>query len=522
MLQAIRSNPARQRKAQGKSGPPPVEGWDAISPLASMKPERAVKLENWFPQPGYVEIRRGYASHATGMGSTTPVQSILVYNALNSSNDKMFGVAGTKIWDCTSAGAATDTTKAVTTARWNAINYTTSAGTAYLWAVNIDAGDKPYQYDSSGGWAQPAITGVTDTDICNVNVFKKYIWVCLKNSMDVAYLPLDSISGAATKFPLGSVMGKGGRVVAMATWTRDGGSGADDLAVFISSKGQVAVYNGTNPAVDFGLVGVYEIPPPIGARCFTRVAGDIAVVTLGGVLPLSKALTQDTAAEAGIALTLRINNAINAYAQLHKSKFGWELTPYPLGTAAILNIPTAENSTAIQAVMNTLTGAWCKFTGWNVNTFAVFQDNLYGGSNVGVINKMWTGAKDGSTPITATGQTAYNYFGQPGYQKRFTAVQTLITTSQETNPAHGISTDFKDNAVLGTPSAVTTSDAIYDTALYDTDVYAAESRSDADWHSVFGIGQCASLHFKQTTNATNAVTVQMNGFNITYELGAFF
>jgi hypothetical protein len=522
MLQALRSNPARQRKAQGKSGPPPVEGWDAISPLASMKPTRAVKLENWFPQPGYVEIRRGYASHATGMGSTTPVQSILIYNALSASNDKMFAVAGTSIYDCTSAGAATDTTKTVTNARWQYVNYTTSAGTAYLWACN--GVDKPYQYDSSGGWAQPSITGVTDTDIVNVNVFKKYIWVCLNNSMDAAYLPLDSIAGAATKFPLGSVMGRGGRLMAMATWTRDGGSGADDLAVFISSRGQVAVYQGTNPATDFELVGVYEIPPPIGRRCFTRVAGDIAVVTLGGVLPLSKALTQDTAAEAGIALTLRINNAINAYAQSHKSKFGWELTPFPLGTAAILNIPTAENSSAVQAVMNTLTGAWCKFTGWNMNTFAVFQDNLYGGSNIGILYKMWTGGKDGSSTITATGQTAYNYFGQPGYQKRFTAVQTLITTSQSTNPAHGISTDFKDNAVLGTPSSVTTADAIYDDSgsVYDTALYATDSRADADWHSVFGIGQCASLHFKQSTNTTSAVTVQMNGYNITYELGEFF
>src|SRR5678816_2360910 len=83
MLQPLRSNPQRQRKAQGKSIPPPVEGWDAVSPLANMSPKRAIALENWFPQPGFVEVRKGYASHSTGMGSSTPVQSILIYNALN-------------------------------------------------------------------------------------------------------------------------------------------------------------------------------------------------------------------------------------------------------------------------------------------------------------------------------------------------------------------------------------------------------------------------------------------------------
>lgn len=520
MLQAIRSNPARARKAVGKSIPPPVGGWDAVSPLASMDPTRAVALENWFPQPGYVELRRGYSSHSTGMGSSTSVQSILVYNALDTTNDKMFSVAGTKIWDSTSAGAASDTGKTVTNARWQYINYTTSAGTAYLWACN--GADAPYQYDSSGGWANPSISGVTSTDIVNVNVFKKYIWLCLNNSMDAAYLPLDSIAGAATKFPLGSVMGRGGRLMAMATWTRDGGSGPDDYAVFISSRGQVAVYSGSNPATDFELIGVYSVPPPIGRRCFTRVAGDVAIVTIGGVIPLSKALTQDTAAEAGIALTLRINNAINAYAQLYKGNFGWELTPYPLGTAAILNIPTSENSAAIQAVMNTLTGAWCKFTGWNMNTFAVFQDNLYAGSNVGVLYKMWTGGIDGSTQITAIGQTAYNYFGQPGFQKRFTALQPLLTTSQNINPGIGLSTDFADNADIGTPTGSPSGSSLYDSALYDTGIYSTESTASSNWQTISGIGQCASMHFTQTSSSTSAVVAQLNGANITFETGEFY
>ena len=144
----------------------------------------------------------------------------------------------------------------------------------------------------------------------------------------------------------------------MASWTRDGGDGPDDFAVFISSRGEVAIYSGSNPATDFAMVGLYRIPPPIGYRCFTRVGGDLAVVTIGGVIPLSKALVQDITAEAGIALTLRINDAITTYAQQFSTIFGWELTGYAAAHMLILNIPTATNSTAVQAVMNTLTGAW--------------------------------------------------------------------------------------------------------------------------------------------------------------------
>lgn len=521
MLQAIRPNVTRNRVSIGKSAPAPVEGWDAISPLSEMGPKRAIVLDNWFPQPGYVEVRKGYSSWSTGMGATVKIETLMAYNGLATANDKMFGIATDgKIYDCTNNAAASVTSvTGLANARWQYVNYTTSAGTCYLWCVN--GVDSARAFDGST-WTTPSVTGVTSSTIVNLNVFKKFLWGVIVDSMDACYLPLDSIAGAATKFPLGAVMQKGGYLVAMATWTRDGGSGPDDFAVFISSRGQVAVYSGTNPTTDFALVGVYEIAPPIGRRCFTRVAGDVAVLTISGVFPLSKALIQDRAAESAVALTLRINNAMNVYAQSYKGNFGWELTPYPLGTAAILNIPVSENATAYQAVMNTLTGAWCRFTGWNVNCFCVFKDVLYAGGNVGVVYKMWTGSIDGSTQIDAAGQTAFNYFGQPGVSKRFTAVQPLITTDQTVVPQLGISTDFKDNATISTPSASTTASALYDSAIWDTDVYAVEGRSSADWTTAAGVGQCASLHFRQSTSATGAITVKFNGYNITYERGEFY
>lgn len=520
MLRALRSNPQRSRVSVGKSAPAPIEGWDAVSPLSGMSPKRAIVLDNWFPQPGYVEVRRGYASHATGMGSSTPVQSLLVYNALTNANNKLFAVAGGTIYDASSAGAASSTgITGLSSSRWRGINYTTSAGTAYLWIVSgLDA---PRHYNGSA-WASPAITGVTGTDIINVNVHKKYIWGVLTGSMDACYLPLDSVAGAATKFPLGSVMQGGGFLVAMGTWTIDSGAGPDDYAVFLSSRGQVAIYSGTNPASDFALKGVFNIAPPIGYNCIRKVAGDLAVVTMDGVLSLSKAIQFDRAADAQAAITSRINNAINTATRSYSANFGWELTTYPKGTMAILNVPTSENATAHQYVMNTLTGAWCRFTGWDANCFAVFNDSLYWGGNVGIVNKGDTGAIDGSTQINAIGQTAYNYFGEQGTGKRFTAIQPLITTDQTVTPAMGISTDFRDNATISTPSATSTSSAMYDSALYDTDVYAVEDRTSADWTTVSGIGQCASVHFRATTSASGSVVIRFNGYNITYERGEFY
>jgi len=171
--------------------------------------------------------------------------------------------------------------------------------------------------------------------------------------------------------------------------------------------------------------------------------------------------------------------------------------------------------------MNTLTGAWCRFTGWNANCFAVFNDLLYFGGNDGTVKKADVGSIDGSTAIQAEGQTAYNYFNQRGFQKKFGELQPLITTDSDVRPSLGLSTDYRDNATIGTPTAAAVASALYDSAIYDTDVYAAEGRTSADWTTVSGIGQCAAVHFRTSTQSTGSVAVQINGFNITYEVGEF-
>ena len=519
MLQPLRQNTGRQRVSVGKAVPAPVEGWDAISPKASMKPTRAIVLDNYFCRPGYVEIRRGYSSFSTGLGTAKPVQTLMVYNGLSGTN-KLFGVADTTIYDCSSAGAASaSTVTTLNSARMQYVNYTTSAGTHYLLACN--GADTLKSFDGSS-WATPSITGLNSADAIHINVHKKYVWLVEVNSNDAWYLPLDSVAGAATAFPLGSVFQMGGYLMAMGTWTRDGGSGPDDYAVFVSSEGEVAVYAGTDPATDFELIGVYRLPKPIGRRCITKVAGDLAVITVGGVLPLSRALTREEGAVGGVAMTLNINDAMRSAAVSYSSVFGWELTSFPNETMAILNVPITVNSEQQQYVMNTLTGAWSRWTGINANCWAVFNNSLYFGGNSSIVYKAWNTGKDGSSVINADMNCAFNYYGLPGKQKRFVAIQPLITTGSNSVPAISIATDFKDNAVDSSPTAATVSGAVYDTAVYDTDVYATESISYGDWTTVFALGQCGSIHCKASSNSTANVTIQVNGFHVVFETGEFY
>ena len=518
--QAVRRNVSRAEDGKGYSIPAPTGGWDAVSPLSGMKEDRAPVLDNWIPRPGYVEMRKGFASHGTGVGSGV-VDSLMVYSGLTAAASKMFAAAGNKIWDVSSAGAGADAGLSMNSNRYQWVNFTTSGG---KFLVICNGADAVRHYNGTA-WATPALTIATYSaaEVINVHAHKNRVWFIFKDSTVAGYLPTGAVAGTVTNFELGGLFTKGGYLVAMATLTRDGGAGPDDLAVFISSQGQCAVYSGTDPDDSqlWNIVGVFDVGPPIGYRCFTKVGGDLALLNIDGVLPLSQALQVDRGAAATIAITANINNAMNLAARSYVTNFGWQLVPYPKGTYVILNVPVQAGVVQHQYVMNTLTGAWCRFTGQNANCWAVFRDHIYFGGNAGVVYKADTGSVDGSAAIDAMGQTAFNYIRSRGRTKQYKLLQPMITTDSDMRPSLGVSTDFRDNASLGTPVAATTVSALYDTAIYDVDVYAVEERNVADWTAVSGIGQAVSVHFRSQTQVSGDTTMRLNGFNMIYELGGF-
>lgn len=536
ILTALRPNASRRRVTKTVAIPAPVEGWDASSALASMKPLRAVELLNWFPQPGWLEVRKGFRYHSWGMGSTTPVESLMVWQG--PAGSKLFAGAGEVIYDVTSNAVATSAVTGQTNARYQHTMMRTSAG-AFLWVCN---GVNAAQHYNGSAWTAPTLTGITAVDIVHVCLHKKRLWFLVNGSTSAYYLATDAIAGAATEFPLGANFSRGGYLLAMATWTRDGGSGADDYAVFISSRGQVAIYSGTDPssASTWALVGVFDIPTPIGRRCFARFGADLLLITMEGVFPLSQLLSVDQSQVDRVAITERISSSFNEAAQSYGSLWGWEVAVFAAGTRIIVNIPTSENATAKQFVMNTLTGAWCEYDNHNANCWAIYNDQLYFGGMDGRVYRANTGRADVSTAITAVGQTAYQAHGTANV-KRFAMLKPLVTATGTNRPALGISLDFSETEDLSSPPASqTTSQALWDSAVWDTSTWVDSVGQVQDWSNVVGIGAFGSIKFRAQTgvqvggsawgvsawgsgawgsDATSDETMRINGFLLTYEQG---
>ncbi len=454
-----------------------------------MDPSRAITMENFFPQPGWVELRRGSLSFCQ-IGSNSPVETLVAYNGATTS--KLIAVTGGAIYDVTGGqGSAVSMQTGLSGNRFQTANFTGTGGN-YLYMVN--GLELPYYYNGTV-WARPTITGagIDPTKFIGVNVHKGRIWFVIDASMNAAYLPVDSIQGAAVRFPMAGVFNKGGYLVAMATWSLDGGTGLDDYAVFVTSRGQVAIYSGVDPATDFQLVGVFDIGAPIGRRCITKVGADLVFICIDGVLPLSKAMVFERAAMQRVSMTDNISREMNIAARSYADNFGWELISYPRGTRALLNIPVTEGADQVQFVMNTLTGAWCRFTGMHANCWELFNDLLYFGGNDGTVYLTDQGSTDNGKNIHAELQTAFSYYGARGNQKRWMMSRVHLTTDQQITPGIAFNVDFRDDAPIYVQASSAVNPSLWDQALWDVSEWPPESVTVANWNSVSGIGYCASI-----------------------------
>lgn len=514
----MRPNRALVQKttAHVESLPPPVGGWNARDALANMEPTDAVSLTNYFPNVSSCDLRGGFIKQCTGMSGQ--VQTVMVYNG--GATSKLFAIdaTGLKIWDVSAVGVAVATTvSGLTNAQWEYANITNSGG-SFLYCCN--GADKPRLFDGTTWTAidaisTPAITGVTTTNLINVLLFKHRIWFIEKNTLKAWYLPTDAVGGAAQPFDLSGVATQGGVLVDLVAWTIDGGFGLDDNLAFITSKGEVIVYRGTDPAsaATWVEMGVWQIGAPLGRRCMLKWGGDSLILTLDGLMPMAQAL-QSSRLDPRIALSDKIAGAIGDAATAYQSTFGWEVFYFPKQNAVWVNVPVAVGQQQ-QYVMNTITRAWCNFTNWAANCWALYNDNPYFGGN-GIVYKAWdVSYGDDGANIAGNAVQAFNYFEMRGVEKYFTRARPNIITTGAPSVQIGLAVDF-NLTPLAPISFAPTSYALWDSGVWDSGIWGQSLNQSANWQGVTGIGYCGAPQFQ---TASMGVQIKWASTDIVFQAG---
>lgn len=514
LARARRSRPvARRSPALSESLPSPTGGWNTRDNIAAMDQLDAVRCINFFPNTTDVELRSGFSVFASGLGSQ--VETVIAYSG--GSTNKIFGIAGGSIYDATSGGAVgAASVSGLSNSRWQSVNFANSGGN---YVLMVNGADGYYTFDGTS-WTDnsASITGVTASQLIDINVFKFRVWFIQTGTLKAWYLPTNAIQGAATAFDLSGVAQRGGYLVAMGTWTIDAGTGIEDFAAWITSNGEVIVYQGTDPssAATWALKGIWNLGSPVGRRCLVKWKGDLLIISQDGLIPLSGAL-QSSRVNPRVALTNKIQRSMSDAVSLYSSNFGWQVIAFPKQNQLYLNVPIQTNNQQQQYVMNTITGAWCSFTGWNANCWEIYNDSLYFGAN-GYIGKAWDTHADNGQAISGQVLQAFSNFGAPGRLKRFMNANPIITTSSRSvSVSCSMNTDFSLASATGTTQS-TSSAGAWGTGKWGTAKWGLGQLSIRSYNSASGMGYYAAPNVAVMTTGINLKWV---GTDVLYEVGGF-
>ena len=483
-----------RRVAQPVPVPAPTGGWNVRDAYSGMDPRFAIRMDNWFPESACVCLRKGYKEHATGLGDTADT----LFGHDFEGTQALVACTTTKIIDVTSA-VTSDLATGLTNGYWS---HTQSGG----FTIMVNGADTPRKFDGATV-STTVFTGTTATDLYGVHNHKNRLYLWKNNATSFWYGGVDAIAGAISEFDLQYVHNFRGKIVAMGSWTFDGGAGVDDVLAIFTSHGQVFAYSGSDPgdATDWSLVGVFDLGGhPLGRRSVAQYGGDLIVITENGYFPLSKALTLGSVSTA-ITVSDVINGAVDAISTTEADNDYWQI--YLRGSASMLivNVPSIEApGTYEQHVMNTRTGAWCRFTGMNALTWGELGDSLYfAAQDENTIFQADTGQNDDGADIEGRVDQAFSHLGDKTALKRWTMVRPVLQSDDATAFTVGLAMDYGEPPGFAAVSSTATEGVEWDSAeaTWDVAEWASEGIIKRDWQAVSGLGYAASVVLKVSTQS---------------------
>ncbi|MGY3527282.1 hypothetical protein [Bradyrhizobium sp. USDA 4452] len=518
MLQPLRNNPSQKPNSKATFLPAPTQGWYVGDNLSTAPPGTAYILNNAFPQLDYVRMRGGSTAYATGMPAAAVTSLIPYVNGLSS---KFFASCNGAIYDVTSAGpvGAAVVSGLNSTALVEFIQFTNSGAT---WLICVNGVDAAQLFNGTSWTTSPAITGLTGGNLAFVWPFKSALYGVQAASLKAWYLAPNAIGGAATAFDLSGIFKYGGYLLCGTSWSISSNSGLYETNVFITSEGEVAMYDGLNPAdTAWTLKGLYKIAKPLGRRCVMKAGGDIAIMTEDGIIPMSQVMTLDQIALQNVAVTKPIAPAWRNAVLARQGIAGWQIITWPLQSMGIINLPKATAGDATQFIANVRTGAWAQYVGWDANCFGVYNNNLYYGSSDGRVMQAETGGQDDGKNYTWTVFPSYTDLKSPANTKHVKMVRPRLQSAYGVTPQVSVKVDFDTTLPIApTASTPAASGVLWDTAIWDTAIWPAALTDLSAWTDAEGFGAVVSPVIQLTLSTSITPDVRLNSIEMLYEVGS--
>ncbi|RYG88114.1 MAG: hypothetical protein EON59_05415 [Alphaproteobacteria bacterium] len=375
--------------------------------------------------------------------------------------------------------------------------------------------------------AAPGVTfpdGLTTADMSYVWTYKNRLWFAQTDSMNAWYLEqVDAIGGNAAPFPLAGVFARGGTLLFGQSWSLEAGGegGLSEQVVFVSDEGEVAVYQGSDPAeaATWSKVGVYRIGKPLGNRAFLRGGGDLAISTSVGLVPLSKAIQLDVTSLNTATVSYGIADAWSDATEL-RSLNNWQAELWPEQKMALIAPPATQDAPLpVVFVSNTETGAWARFTGWDAKCMEVFGGRLFFGGSGGKVLIANVGGDDQGETYTGSVLPLYEDLGSPASLKVPTMGRAVVRGTTKIPGQVRFMSDF-GMVLPDAPDAVLIASVanIWGTGKWGSSVWGG-GLSDVvsmDWSSLGGRGAACSIAYQVTSGEVQPLDAEVTRLDMLF------
>ena len=543
---ATPQNTPRARAATGMITPLaiPAKGINARDALALMKAENAISLVNVLCESYGLRTRRGYTEWALNLPplvptTVTPVATVMSYYPASAAPasvaravlvrpiftrllaeeratptppaGKLFAARGGAIFDVTAGGPGPWTAEVGVSGAsdyWTWINFQNVAGAFLLACCNAGG----YAIYNGAAWSMPTagvgvgqIDGADPATFVQVLEHKKRLWFVQKDSTKAWYLPVSQITGQVKEFNFGEQFRSGGHLVALSTWTVDGGVGVDDYLIAVSSQGDVVIYKGIDPdsAGDWAIQGVWHVGPlPSGRRAVFNTGADVHILSQFGVTAVSSLLSSG---ELGMMETRRVTYLIAPLVARLMRQYsdlpGWQVRTLAKEELLIIGIPRqAQEHGGHYFALKYPSGGWSVIDSVPYASFCNVDAAVFAGTNDGRVVRAFDGPLDNvryddpksGVPIQCQVTPAYQPLGAPARQKRIVLMRpTFIATLTPTLRVQ-VMTDYGPPRPALVPTLPDLQQSRWNEDLWNEARWSGVQEPIKKWVGVQGVGFAAT------------------------------
>jgi hypothetical protein len=340
--------------------------------------------------------------------------------------------------------------------------------------------------------------------------------------MKFHYGGIDAITGALTSASLGSIFRNGGSLLAGGTWSSDSGDGLDDRCVFITTAGEVAIFEGNPADATWAKVGVYDLGRALGVKGMTNIAGDLCIATADGIIPVSAMVNKDPADLRGAAITDPISPTwAREYAL---GALDWRVTKWPRGGMLVAAPLTTDSDVTTIYVANLESRAWAEVTGWEPGDIEALGDGLYLGGMDGTIYRAWAGGSDAGVPFTCQVQFPFNHLGNPATRKVAGNIRSVWKARTTLIPKVTLAADYLDQFPTGPNASGGGADtsASWDVSDWDVSDWGTSDETysiHAKWRGVNGHGFALAPQVQITSSSLLRLSAALERVDLTYTAG---